>query len=243
MTGPLMAWNEEPRSLDKTVADRALTVDGPWRPTTRAVIGSIPTLTAAATLDAFRDTDDGEFVIMAVVDSSDEPSSWEPVLMTVTAPSADDAKEAVELWGEVTRFDVVIALVRALTHAGLPLAREGTGPTVVVPVPGSYMVVTTPPNGPLVDDPDQHAGLRVLLDEDPMEDEVRVVYDSEAYHRTSRARQARRSRARERLRKDIITPLEAVMTTRIAKSGDEIETVSTKTHRINRPQQKTDKEH
>ncbi|NKY96595.1 hypothetical protein [Nocardiopsis alborubida] len=97
-----MAWNEESRGLDKTVADRALTVDDPWLPTTRAVIGSFPTLTSAATLDAFRDTDDGEFVIMAVVDSSDEPCSWEPVLMTATALSADDAKEAVELWGEVT---------------------------------------------------------------------------------------------------------------------------------------------
>jgi hypothetical protein len=33
------------------------------------------------------------------------------------------------------------------------------------------------------------------------------------------------------------------MTTCIAKSGDEVETVSTKAHRINRPQQKADKEH
>jgi hypothetical protein len=37
--------------------------------------------------------------------------------------------------------------------------------------------------------------------------------------------------------------LEAVMTTRIAKSGDEVEAVSTKASRINRPQQKADKEH
>lgn len=137
------------------------------------------------TVHAFRDTDDGEFAIMAVVDShgeidsGDEPGSWEPVLMTVTAPSADDAKEAVELWDEVTRFGVVSTLIRALAHAGLPLAREGTGPTVIVPGPGSYMVVTTPPNGSLVDDPDQHAGLWVLLDEGPMEEEARVVYDSE----------------------------------------------------------------
>ncbi|SIO87047.1 hypothetical protein BQ8420_14820 [Nocardiopsis sp. JB363] len=92
-------------------------------------------------MDAFRDTDDGELVSMTVVDShgeidsGDEPGSWEPVLMTVTASSADDAKEAAELWGEVTRFDVVIALVRALAHAGLPLAREGTAPLLSSPGP------------------------------------------------------------------------------------------------------------
>ncbi|MBB5491423.1 hypothetical protein HNR07_002560 [Nocardiopsis metallicus] len=33
------------------------------------------------------------------------------------------------------------------------------------------------------------------------------------------------------------------MTTRIAKPGDEAEASSTKAHRINRPQQKADKEH
>lgn len=33
------------------------------------------------------------------------------------------------------------------------------------------------------------------------------------------------------------------MTTRIAKSGDEVEAVSTKARRINRPQQKADEEH
>lgn len=33
------------------------------------------------------------------------------------------------------------------------------------------------------------------------------------------------------------------MTTRTAKPGDEVKAVSTKAHRINRPQQKADKEH
>lgn len=118
-----MAWNEESRGLDKTVADRALTVDDPWRPTTRAGIDLFPTLTSAATLDAFRDTGDGEFVIMAVVDSHGEV----------------DSGDAPPFLG-------------------------------------------------------------------PMEDTVRVAYESEACHRTSHAHQARRSRVRELLRKDVITP-------------------------------------
>lgn len=33
------------------------------------------------------------------------------------------------------------------------------------------------------------------------------------------------------------------MTTRVAKSGEEVGAVSTKARRINRPQQKADKEH